>query len=77
MVFSTFTACPLAADGRPQFRCPLTRHQDICIDDYQMCNGRKDCLKNEDEDPVMCMFYRVVSSTAFSNSGSYGKVKYP
>ncbi|CAH1799656.1 unnamed protein product [Owenia fusiformis] len=58
------SVCPQSEDGRFQFICPSSRHSGTtrCVDDHQICNGRRDCPNHEDENPTMCLFYQVVQS---------------
>ena len=57
--------CALAEDGSQEFVCPVAAAvgQLECVGEPELCNGRRDCSGAEDEDPVMCLFYRVVSRT--------------
>ena len=58
-----FLECPTAKDGQPEFYCPTPDKMGNwrCIDDFQLCDGVRHCPNGEDELPVSCLFYRVVS----------------
>ena len=58
-----FPECPTAKDGQAEFYCPTPDKLGNwrCIDDFQLCDGVRHCPNGEDELPVSCLFYRVVS----------------
>ncbi|CAL8113932.1 unnamed protein product [Orchesella dallaii] len=56
--------CPESSDGAKQYYCPTLNKQDrhVCIDDYQLCNGVKECPNAEDENRHYCLFYKALKS---------------
>ncbi|XP_046571628.1 uncharacterized protein LOC124279794 [Haliotis rubra] len=55
-------ACERSANGLRKYRCPtLDQYGNIrCIDDNSLCNHVPDCPEGEDEQPSLCLFYKVI-----------------
>ncbi|ODM97775.1 Low-density lipoprotein receptor-related protein 1B [Orchesella cincta] len=56
--------CPESTDGQKQYYCPSLNSQGrhVCIDDYQLCDGQKNCPNAEDENRHYCLFYKALKS---------------
>ena len=52
--------CPAAVDGVPSFVCPTQdkNGQWICFEDYQLCDGVRNCPNGDDENQLACSFYQ-------------------
>ncbi|CAG7824957.1 unnamed protein product [Allacma fusca] len=64
--------CPSTPDGSREYFCPTPTVDGMwaCVDDYQLCDGVKNCPQAEDENPTLCLFYHAVESQINVIAGS-------
>ncbi|XP_048240055.1 uncharacterized protein LOC125373176 isoform X1 [Haliotis rufescens] len=62
LIHSYYSPCERSANGLRKYRCPtLDQFGNIrCIDDNSLCNHVPDCPEGEDEQPSLCLFYKVI-----------------
>ncbi|OXA51832.1 uncharacterized protein LOC118436268 [Folsomia candida] len=56
--------CPITLDGHHQYYCPTPSPDGrwVCLDDYQLCDGIRNCPNAEDECLHWCLFYKSLKS---------------